>query len=97
MLAASPILPLAAPCPLPPCRAPLQIRERADAMKAEHARLAKSIAALRGVEGWREEIEQLEQARGRWAGSASGVRGAVGTAAGLPAAPPAPARLASNP
>jgi hypothetical protein len=30
-------------------------------MAAEHAELQKSIAALEGIQAWRDEVEQLEQ------------------------------------
>jgi hypothetical protein len=42
----------------------LQIRETYERMKAEHAQLQKSIAALEGIEEWRQEVAQLEQVRG---------------------------------
>lgn len=44
-------------CPL----LPRQIREEYDAMVAHHGELQKSIKALEGIQGWRQEVEQLEQ------------------------------------
>ncbi|KAI3430279.1 hypothetical protein D9Q98_004875 [Chlorella vulgaris] len=38
-----------------------QIREEYEAMSAAHVALQKSIKALEGIQGWRVEVEQLEQ------------------------------------
>jgi len=50
-----------------------QIEEQYEKMKEEHAELKKSIKALEGIQGWREEQHQLELVGFCWAEGCGGV------------------------